>query len=293
MLPSTFDIEFITPLFSKGMYDDLPEIRPPSIRGQLHLWFRALGFSHADEKAIFGGVHGEPVASKVVVRVSGVQGQKKEALTLPHKRGGEASPKMSYLPGTRFSLHLQPRLSGLEVRHKEQFAATLEAWLLMGALGLRTTRGAGSFRWKESATDLQTVGSMTQPPTTFAAYEQRCQALLAKAPTRFTLLGQDYTNAEAARRDCSDTIGGRDDRRAQDDLANIRDPLGRIRPQRKTSPLRFRVVGLEGRFRIAALWDARTQVTHNSMSDLHRAIQLLQAKGKPIGHQLAATALAK
>jgi len=287
MLPSNFDIEFITPLFSKGMYDELPEVRPPSIRGQLHLWFRALGHLHADEKAIFGGVHGEAVASRVVVRVSDVKGEKKESLTLPHKRGGEASPKMSYLQGTRFTLNLLPRLGGLDARQQPLFAAALEAWLLMGSLGLRTTRGAGSFRWQPSAT----VSGAVMPPATFAAYEQRCQALLARAPTRFALLGQEYSSAEAARRDCSDTIGGRDDRGGQDDLADIRDPLGRIRPQRKTSPLRFRIVGLEGRYRIAALWDARIEVTYNSDSDLHRAIQLLVAKGKPIGHQLASSAL--
>lgn len=288
MLPSSFDIQFITPLFSKGMYDDSPEIRPPSIRGQLHLWFRALGHNHADEKAIFGGVQGEAVASKVVLRVSGVQGQKKEAATLPHDPQ-KLSPKVSYLPGTRFTLHLMPRLGGLDARHLSQFSGALEAWLLMGGLGLRTTRGAGSFRWQPSSPQAPAL----LPPTTFAAYEQRCQALLAKAPTSFALLGQDYPSAEAARHDCSDTIGGRDDRRAQDDLAQIRDPLGRIRPQRKTSPLRFRVVGLEGRYRIAALWDARTDVTHNALSDLHRAIHLLQAKNKPIGHQLAASSLMK
>lgn len=118
MLPAAYDIEFITPLFSKGFYEELPEIRPPSIRGQLHLWFRALGHSHADETAIFGGVHEGAAASRVVVRVSGVGGHADRRDTLPHKHGGEASPKMSYLPGTRCTLHLLPRLGGLHASHQ-------------------------------------------------------------------------------------------------------------------------------------------------------------------------------
>ncbi|SKB01662.1 CRISPR type III-B/RAMP module RAMP protein Cmr1 [Prosthecobacter debontii] len=290
MSPVSYELEFITPLFSKGMYEDLPEVRPPSIRGQLHAWFRTLGYTYADEKAIFGGVTGDPIASKVVLRVSGVTGRTDRRDTLPHKhgRGNEASPKMCYLPGTRFTLHVLPRLGGLESRQQQQLDATLEAWLLMGALGLRTTRGAGSFIWRPASDTLA-----PQPPQSFADYEQRCQTLLASAHARFALLGQEYSSAESARRDCSDTIGGRDDRRSQDSLTAIRDPLGCIRPQRKTSPLRFRVVGLEGKFRIAALWDTRVEVTHNALSDLQGAIQGLITKDKPIGHQLAASSLAR
>ena len=67
------DVEFITPSFLCGARQDIAELRPASIRGQLRWWFRALGGSREDEKAVFGGVHDGTVSSAVVVRVGNVQ----------------------------------------------------------------------------------------------------------------------------------------------------------------------------------------------------------------------------
>lgn len=284
MNASTHHLEFITPLFNKGMDDNRPEIRPPSIRGQLHWWFRALGFPYTDERAIFGGVGKPARASRIVIRISGIEGKTGESPTLPHKPQ-QPGLRTCYLPGTKCLLHVLPRLGGPSGTLLDQWNATLEAWLLMGSLGLRTTRGAGSFQWKseEAATLI--------PPQDFDTYATRCQELLSRAPFRFALLGTEYKSAEAARRDCSDTIGGRDDATSAGSLSRIRNPLGTIQG-RKTSPLRFRVVGLNGHFRIAALWDGRHEVTHNSQNDLRQAIHLLVEKDKPIGHQLAKSPLA-
>ena len=105
---NSYRLTFITPLFSKGSYDDRPEIRPPSIRGQLHWWFRALGGSHSDEKAIFGGVHGGTTASKVVVRVNDVIGETDMFATLPHKSGVDASFKRAFKPGVSCAFIFPP-----------------------------------------------------------------------------------------------------------------------------------------------------------------------------------------
>ena len=51
----TIDLEFITPLFSHGATDQ-PEIRPASIRGQLHAWFRIMGGDIEAERRVFGGI---------------------------------------------------------------------------------------------------------------------------------------------------------------------------------------------------------------------------------------------
>jgi len=283
---TTLSLEFITPLFSKGFYDDLPEVRSPSIRGQLHWWFRATGGRYEDEKAIFGGVHGSAVASKVVVRVIDVQGRKDQRATLPHKQGGQASAKTCYLPGTRFQLHLLSRLGGLASGLQSQFDRALEAWLLLGTLGLRGTRAAGSFHC------LSATGSGMMLPDTFASYEKRCQELLQGKALRFALLSQTYSQAEVARRDVSDTLGGREDRAGQMDLERLNDPLGRIHGGRKTSPLRFRIVRMGNEFRIAALWDAREMVTGNIAADLQGIISLLAQKKPALGKQLQNSALA-
>ncbi|MCB1244343.1 MAG: type III-B CRISPR module RAMP protein Cmr1 [Verrucomicrobiales bacterium] len=287
MLPSSFDIRFITPLFSRGMYENLAEVRPPSIRGHLRWWFRALGGNLADENAVFGGIHGTARASRVIVRVSGVAGRQDNADTLIHKHGREARPRMSFLPGASFTLHLLPRLGGPDGPHLSQFERALKAWLLMGSLGLRATRGAGSFVY-----DLGPDASGPVPPASAEVFEKQFAELLEGTQIQGALLGSVYPTAESARWDCSDTLGGRSDRRGTDDLAVLSHPLGSIKPVRKTSPLRFRVVALEGRFRILALWDARTSVTHNSLGDLHGAIRLLVERKPALGKQLEASPLA-
>ncbi len=286
---NAYRIEFITPLFSRGAYEDRPEVRPASIRGQLHWWFRALGGNATDEKAIFGGVHGGAMASKVVVRVSSVVGTTGPLNTLPHKDGGQASPKSAFQAGTRFDLHIFSRLSGLDHRLALALNRTLETWLLLGTLGLRGTRAAGSFRWEPVS---QPGEDGLRPPSDFTAYEARCSKLLDKAPLRFALLAQRYSAAEQARKVVSDTLGGRDDRPGQNDLAGLNDPLGKIgRGQRKTSPLRFRIVGIEGVFRIAAVWDGRTAVTNNRPGDLAGIVSLLKQRKPALGEQLAGSSL--
>lgn len=283
---NTYRLEFITPLFSRGTYEDRPEARPASIRGMLHWWFRALGGSASDEKAIFGGVHGGATASKVVVRVSSLHGSIGSSNTLPHKNGAQASPKQAYQIGTRFDLHILSRLGGLDMRLQSALDRTLEAWLLLGTLGLRGTRAAGSFRWEP----LPPLAEKTfKYPSDFGAFEVRCQELLRGAPLRFALLGQHYSAAEQARRVVSDTLGGRDDREGQGDLYQLNHPLGKAFGGRKTSPLRFRVVGIGGTFRIAAVWDARMSVTGNRPTDLTGLVNLLKQRKPPLGEQLAAS----
>ena len=285
---STYRLEFITPLFSRGSYEDGPEVRPASIRGQLHWWFRSLGGNAADEKAIFGGVHGGATASKVVVRVSSLVGTTGRVNTLPHKNGGQASPKAAYQIGTKFDLHILSRLGGLDKRLQSALDRTLETWLLLGTLGLRSTRAAGSFRW-ETIPPLSEASFKS--PADFAAFETRCQELLRDAPLRFALLGQSYSAAEQARRVASDTLGGRADGQGQNDLAKLNHPLGKIFDGRKTSPLRFRIVGIGNAFRIAAVWDARMAVTGNSPADLAGIISLLGQRKPALGEQLAVSGL--
>ncbi|GAB4349702.1 MAG: hypothetical protein OHK0038_28390 [Flammeovirgaceae bacterium] len=74
MLTITFTCETITPMFLSGADQSSPELRPPSIKGALRFWWRAMnGHLSLDElrkqeSEIFGGT--EPAQrSKVIVRV--------------------------------------------------------------------------------------------------------------------------------------------------------------------------------------------------------------------------------
>lgn len=286
---STYRITFITPLFSHGAYEDSPEIRPPSIRGQLHWWFRALGGIYADEKAIFGGVQKGTVASKIVIRVSDIDGGTDSYNTLPHKNGGAAAPKPAYCVGSSFTLHVLTRLGGLEGELKSKFERALHAWLLLGTLGLRSTRAAGSFIWEP-------LDGGFACPQTFEEYERQCQALLNGVTTlKFALLNNEYSSSEEARVDISDTLGGKNEKthrfEDQDELSALSYPLGNVKqkgqpetaPKRKTSPLRFRIVQCNNHYRIAAVWDNRREVTGNTERDLQGIIRLLREKDKALG----------
>jgi CRISPR type III-B/RAMP module RAMP protein Cmr1 len=278
---SSYKITFITPLFGKGVFET-PEVRPPSIRGQLHWWFRALGGTYDDEKAVFGGAHKGATASKVVVRVSHVQGETAEHRTLPHKHGGMSAPKAAFSPGSSFELHVLTRGGGFALdRQKKHFERSLAAWMHLGTLGLRATRAAGSFVWEPLSED------GFRMPATQEAYEAKCREFLAQTPLRWAVLDKRYESAENARRVVSDTLGGRDDRDGESDLARLNFPLGKASKGRKTSPLRFRIVspGNNG-FHIAAVWDDRQAVTGNRPGDLEGLVRLLQRRKPKLGEQL-------
>jgi CRISPR type III-B/RAMP module RAMP protein Cmr1 len=287
----TIPVTFITPCFCRGAdcsEHGAPEIRPPSIRGQLHWWFRALGGAPADENAIFGNVHGGEKASKIVIRVkygapvAQLNATARQFATLPHKNGGMAALKNALPAGTTFTLLVSTRLGGLSPALEAAFKRALDAWLLLGSLGLRATRGGGNFTWAEQ-------------PAMPADYVAAVEKLLNGTHLQTALLGKTYTTAEAARCDITDTL-------AHGAFAREHFPLGAVKqgrndtsgaPSRKTSPLRFRVIKFAASdFRIAAIWDGRQAVTGNTDADLKSAIRQLAAAGKSIGTELANSPLA-
>jgi len=274
-------ITFITPCFCRGADcsdNGAPEIRPASIRGQLHWWFRALGGTSREENAVFGNVHGGTTASRLVVRVKYVMNASyRQSPTLPHKTGGPAAPKQAFAPGVGFELLLSTRLGGLSTDHEKKLLRALNAWLHLGALGLRATRGGGNFTW---AADAAAASGVQPPPTTAAAYTAAVATITNGTMLRAALLDKQYPNAEDARKDITNTLG--------DGAFGGAAPLGKAGRERKTSPLRFRVVKFgDGNFRIAAVWDGRSEVTGNTDADLRDAIEKLRLAGKPVGVQLS------
>lgn len=153
-------LTFITPAFLAGANQNSPEVRAPSIRGALRWWFRVLGGTIEEEKALFGGVHEGTVASAVRVRVvpGGVGKNRGEVPCVPNTSYGYLSyfAKVSgnkediyrtqgqhYLgEGATFTLLID------EVRPVdalwEKLEHAIEAFCTFGALGLRATRGFGA-----------------------------------------------------------------------------------------------------------------------------------------------------
>ena len=185
-------------------------------------------------------------------------------------------------------MQIQKRLGGLSQDLDWQFGLALSAWLHMGSLGLRATRGGGCFRWEPLDQD------SIPYPSDFDKYQSQCNDLIRGSKLQVTILKELYTDPEQARKDITDTLGGRDDSQSQSDLGQLRNPLGCIGSSgmRKTSPLRLLVVACQGKHRILALWDGRYDITGNQAGDLAGAIKLLVKANKPIGRQLASSSFA-
>jgi CRISPR type III-B/RAMP module RAMP protein Cmr1 len=279
-MKTVYQIQTLTPIFSYGAdpYQSAdrrnntqehlgqPEIRPASIRGQLRWWMGMLGYG-AYIDSIFGSTNGDSgSASKVMLRVANIKGD------IDNRRCTQQhgwSTKSCYLPGTQFELIISEKRQGLQDDERSILSLTIEAWLLMGTLGSRGTRAAGSL------INLQQQLSIEQ-------WMHRCLKLLKKSKMHLLLCQSSYQYETNARECICDTL--------KEEAFHGAQPLGGIHP-RKTSPLRLRVVRFSDSdplkpYRIAALW------TEANETPLEKAIQILKkgngrrGEGKAIGVEL-------
>ncbi len=161
-------LEFITPAFLAGAEQNLPEIRVPSIRGELRWWFRILGGAPENEAAVFGSVHGTVKASAVVLRTSGANIKPGPELTFSpmsdkgyiyyfarasgNNDGVHRTMAQHYFaPGTSFNLEVLSR-TPLTAETEAKLQVALRAFSMFGALGLRATRGCGALASQHGAT---------------------------------------------------------------------------------------------------------------------------------------------
>ena len=148
-----FPFRILTPTFCGGADNQAPaELRPPSIRGQVRFWHRVL-FGDASRDAVWGSSAGNGTGSKVALVLDRpfAKGETKERL-LPHcdanstdkqeKKKAE-SRRSAVSAGLRFNLTLQ-RLVSCSNDDWEGAQKAVKLWLLLGTLGLRSTRAAGS-----------------------------------------------------------------------------------------------------------------------------------------------------
>jgi CRISPR-associated protein Cmr1 len=142
----TFECEVITPMFLAGADGITPELRPPSIKGALRFWWRALN-GHLPleelrkrEALIFGSAeHGR---SKVIIRVDEDMewDNRSAASPTPHKPRFQ---KNAFRPGQSFSIVLSM------FNEQEMTFSDLEKLFLLtatlGGIGGRVRRGFGAF----------------------------------------------------------------------------------------------------------------------------------------------------
>ncbi len=164
MTKLTFHLELITPCFCAGAAPTVAEIRASSIRGKLRWWFRVLGGSRDQEAEVFGAiVKDSGTSSAVIIRVGeSVIQSKWKPIDFPGfsntgyvlyfaKASGKGARWVAggAIPhGASFPLQLLWKRN-VSPGTQELFDLALDAFLLLGSLGLRSTRGLGCFETTE------------------------------------------------------------------------------------------------------------------------------------------------
>ena len=139
-----FEVQTITPMFLRGADGKTPELRAPTIKAMMRFWWRALnghlGLNdlRTEEAKIFGSSVGEGKSKfNVVCENVVIKTKEEKVLERKHKKFRARSVE----PGTKFKITLSTFY-----REIEYYSNILKVTLLLGGLGARARRGAGSVR---------------------------------------------------------------------------------------------------------------------------------------------------
>ena len=158
MYKISFDLETITPLFMSGADGKTPELRPPSFKGMMRFWWRAMRAENdidtlaKDEAKIFGGTGKVKGKSKILIRMS--KRKVKEGTNIKKYAKIQNHPGVGYLlysafmqkkayfeHGSKFRLEI----SSPEIDSLHQAEAAFWLSVNFGGFGTRSRRGGGNF----------------------------------------------------------------------------------------------------------------------------------------------------
>lgn len=145
-------VELVSPTMIGGskarQCDDPPRLRPPSLRGHLRFWARALGGSKLEEE-LFGDLERGQRAQIIFARAVGEGGNlptPEQALLIPSRNARTDMIPPGGRVHVRFRIPSEVALSELR--------AVVWTWLHLGSVGRRSRRGYGSLQWIPSKDDL-------------------------------------------------------------------------------------------------------------------------------------------
>lgn len=296
-------LELLTPCFCAPLDQQSPEIRVPSIRGQLRWWTRALyGLRDStNETGLWGGLRYRraghppgPWGSFAGLSTYERTSPAREVYPLcPHEP--DKGRRIAIQPGHCFALGWSNRLSESAypdlVRTRRD---TLIAWALLGGLGGRLSRAAGSVwpaGWAPTIAEFE-AALQSLPLLPHMAVKVLAQPASSLAGTRIPSYTRSY---HAGRTILQPTLVSPDDSGetlraiATNTVLDYPDELGEGRGnRRKASPLKLKVgrftFGTHIEHRLIAVWDART----GRGDYLPRARKALVGAGKPLGTLLQA-----
>ena len=240
-----FKFELLTPCFSGTAYGGQEaEIRVPPIRGHIRQWHRAL-FRNEDTNKVWGSAsksdknssHVEGSTSNdsqhsslVGIRLVNVDKVKIEkSPILPHKNGGGGT-RLAIQPETVVEFELV-RLVGCSNPLWEHAIKATKLWLLLGGLGARVNRAAGS---------VYPIGDWV--PKDKEQFKKFLSVTLELENHSIALIGYGKNHsAEDLRKVASDTIKG-----------NLRNVFGSPEP-RQPSPTKFKVFRFDNVYCLLAI----------------------------------------
>ena len=222
---ATFPFQLLTDCFSgtaEGKHADHSILRVPPIRGHIRMWHsKVFGTNSCNE--IWGSTAGEGAGSRVGIRFVEIPKRSSEkSQILPHNLEKSALRK-SVPADTSATLELA-RLPLCTNDQWDKAQRATKLWLLLGTLGLRSSRAAGSV-WPIHTPDQPWVPKTVQELGNTLADLGRTGytvALVGKG------LGKD---AQTLRATASDTVSDTQ-------------LFGSIKPRRIPSPTRFKVIDL-------------------------------------------------
>ncbi|RMF60003.1 MAG: type III-B CRISPR module RAMP protein Cmr1 [Calditrichaeota bacterium] len=138
----TFHCETITPMFLAGADGRTPELRPPSIKGMLRFWWRAIRATEVeslreDEAYIFGSSNEKIGRSKFRLLLRG-EIKSVDTQPLPHHSGDKKSFSLPAIgAGNLFKIITDA---------DEDIQNLIIVASILGGVGKRARRGFGSFR---------------------------------------------------------------------------------------------------------------------------------------------------
>ncbi|NMC58566.1 MAG: type III-B CRISPR module RAMP protein Cmr1 [Candidatus Methanofastidiosa archaeon] len=141
----TFECEIITPMFIGGADGQTPELRPPSIKGMMRFWWRALNghlpFEELKkrESKRFGASNEKIGRSKFNIRIPNTELKEQKYPPFSHKKKKVKFNGIS--PHQKIFITLSSQYESIK-----KYADILKVSLILGGFGKRARRGFGSVR---------------------------------------------------------------------------------------------------------------------------------------------------
>jgi hypothetical protein len=297
-------VKLLTPALLAGAHQSRPEWRSASLHGQLHFWARVLAYDTSPAKMRSGEVRltggflskkgqQEQVAAPFAAWLEGeVPAQPPEYFTCPHdhRKGRRAGIPTGCAAQLCWTRRASTDWTDVDANRGEvlnaDFARLLRTWVLLGALGLRANRAAGSIwvpKWFPTLDQFkEQVEALRLPPEVQVRVLPHVSAQQLES-WRNSLQGADRNRLqnedqfEQLRGIATDTVGG-----YKDDIPD--NPLGYagIGSERKASPLKLKVGRFADGLRLIAVHDQRD----GRGGKLADAIDALTGAGKLLGQLL-------